>query len=270
MRDLLPIGRFARVTRLSVKQLRHYDDIGLLHPAAVDPVSGYRSYRLAQASEALLIRQLRVLDMPLAEIRRLLATSDPVVRKDVLAVHRARVEDELDRRRQTLALLDRLLDREGKLMTYEIQVRERDEQPFVAVRTRTSIAALPEVCGRHFPALYGHVAQAGSAPAGAAFIRYPGEDFDPDDVDVELGVPVAGPIPGGGGITAGTLPAGREAATVHAGAYEAISLAYQALEAWIAEHGHETAGPPRETYLVGPPEATDPEQFRTELAWPLR
>ena len=38
--DLLPIGRFARLCRLSVKQLRHYDDLGLLAPAWVDPSSG--------------------------------------------------------------------------------------------------------------------------------------------------------------------------------------------------------------------------------------
>ena len=42
MDDLLPIGRFARATRLSVKALRHYDELGLLRPAFVDPSSGYR------------------------------------------------------------------------------------------------------------------------------------------------------------------------------------------------------------------------------------
>ena len=65
MGDLLPIGRFAKATRLSVKALRHYDELGLLRPAFVDPSSGYRYYRPAQANQAEAIRILRSLEMPL-------------------------------------------------------------------------------------------------------------------------------------------------------------------------------------------------------------
>ena len=57
--QLVPIGRFSEATRLSVKALRHYDDIGLLRPAVTDPQSGYRYYRLGQANRAEAIRQLR-------------------------------------------------------------------------------------------------------------------------------------------------------------------------------------------------------------------
>lgn len=270
MRDLLPIGRFARVARLSVKQLRHYDDIGLLHPAVVDRGSGYRYYRLDQATDALLIRQLRAVDLPLADIRRLLAEPDPVARKELLAAHRGRVEDGLVRQREVLAFLDRLLDQEGMLMTYDIEVRAQDEQPFVAVRAHTTQAALEQASARHFPALFGFLAQAAAAPAGPPFIRYLGDEFDPDDIEAEFGVPVARPVPGRDGIAAGTLPAGPVAVTVHLGPYEGISLAYRALTAWISEHGHETAGPVRESYLIGPPEETDPETYRTEIAWPIR
>jgi DNA-binding transcriptional MerR regulator len=63
--DLLPIGRFAKATRLSVKALRHYDELGLLRPAFVDPSSGYRYYRPAQANQAEAIRILRSVEMPL-------------------------------------------------------------------------------------------------------------------------------------------------------------------------------------------------------------
>jgi len=71
--DLLPIGRFSKATRLSVKALRHYDELGLLRPAFVDPSSGYRYYRPAQANQAEAIRILRSLEMPLEEIRAVLA-----------------------------------------------------------------------------------------------------------------------------------------------------------------------------------------------------
>src|SRR5262249_23656105 len=62
---LMSIGGFARLCRLSVKQLRHYDDLGLLRPAQVDPDSGYRYYRADQARDALSIGLLRSLDVPL-------------------------------------------------------------------------------------------------------------------------------------------------------------------------------------------------------------
>ncbi|MEV4257278.1 MerR family DNA-binding transcriptional regulator, partial [Spirillospora sp. NPDC049652] len=104
--DLLPIGRFARLCRLSVKRLRHYDDLGLLSPAHVDPVSGYRYYRPAQARDALAIGLLRTLDVPLPVIARTLATDDPA---GPLTEVRDRQAAELARRRRALDVLERLL-----------------------------------------------------------------------------------------------------------------------------------------------------------------
>ncbi len=67
-----------------------------------------------------------------------------------------------------------------------------------------------------------------------------------------------------------TLPGGRVAYTLHAGAYDAVGPTYAALQRWIQEHGHESDGPPREIYLVGPAQANDPAAFRTEVQWPIR
>jgi DNA-binding transcriptional MerR regulator len=64
--NLLPIGRFARLTGLTVKALRHYDEVGLLRPAAVDPASGYRLYAPEQGARAEAIRRLRRLELNVA------------------------------------------------------------------------------------------------------------------------------------------------------------------------------------------------------------
>jgi len=69
---LLSIGQFARVARLSVKQLRHYADLGLLPPARVDPATGYRYYRVEQARDALTVGLLRSLDVPLPAVTEVL------------------------------------------------------------------------------------------------------------------------------------------------------------------------------------------------------
>ena len=81
MDDLLPIGRFSKATRLSVKALRHYDELGLLRPAWVDPSSGYRYYRPAQANQAEAIRILRSVELPLEEIGAVLADGDQVAER---------------------------------------------------------------------------------------------------------------------------------------------------------------------------------------------
>jgi DNA-binding transcriptional MerR regulator len=71
--DLLSIGQFARLAGLSVGALRHYDELDLLRPADVDPFTGYRRYRSEQLETARVIGRLRELEMPLDEIREVLA-----------------------------------------------------------------------------------------------------------------------------------------------------------------------------------------------------
>ena len=103
--DLLVIGRFARLVGLSVGALRHYDELGLLRPARVDPESGYRSYRRDQLEAARTIVRLRGLEVPLDTIRAWLATDDPAARQRLLADHRARIEARTIRLQRVLHIL---------------------------------------------------------------------------------------------------------------------------------------------------------------------
>jgi effector-binding domain-containing protein len=83
-------------------------------------------------------------------------------------------------------------------------------------------------------------------------------------------VPTAKHVAGKGRMTGRVLPAATLVATLHSGPYPAIGAAYRALAAWMQEHGHESAGGPRETYLLGPCEVGGPSELRTEAAWPIR
>src|SRR5258705_1241876 len=89
-RDLMPIGTFASRCRLSVKALRHYDELGLLRPERVDVATGYRYYHRRQAPAAIAIALLRSLDVPLPAIRDLLASEDPATMMQVLDRERER------------------------------------------------------------------------------------------------------------------------------------------------------------------------------------
>src|SRR5688500_9244593 len=106
--DLIPIGRFARLSGLSVGALRHYDELDLLRPADVDRFTGYRRYRQDQLESARTIARLRDLEVPIEEIRDLLAGDDPAERRRRLAAHRARVQARAFRLQHQLHVLGRL------------------------------------------------------------------------------------------------------------------------------------------------------------------
>src|SRR3954447_2012676 len=88
--ELMSIGRFARLTGLTVKALRHYDELGLLRPASVDPETGYRSYGAEQVQRADAIRKLRSLELPLDDVSILLDTNDSALLHRVLVDHQRR------------------------------------------------------------------------------------------------------------------------------------------------------------------------------------
>jgi DNA-binding transcriptional MerR regulator len=106
----MQIGRFARLTGLTVKALRHYDEIGLLRPAAVDPDTGYRTYGPEQVERAETIRLLRRLEVPLDEIASLLASDDPETQKRVLVQHQRRTAFRQVELRWILQRLQPLID----------------------------------------------------------------------------------------------------------------------------------------------------------------
>src|SRR4051794_40581603 len=112
----MPIGRFARMTGLSTKALRRYDEQGLLAPAQVDPATGYRLYALGQADRARAIRRLRALELPLAEVRALLDEHAPRRLHELLAAHRRRIAIRAADLRIVLQRLEPLLSGKEPLM----------------------------------------------------------------------------------------------------------------------------------------------------------
>lgn len=102
----LTIGAFGRLVGLSVPQLRRYDRLDLLAPDGRTD-AGYRTYSTGQTGAGRAIALLRSMDMPIAEIRELLAGADEIERRRLFAAHRARLEARLDETRRLLAAVDR-------------------------------------------------------------------------------------------------------------------------------------------------------------------
>nr|WP_042180736.1 MerR family transcriptional regulator [Kibdelosporangium sp. MJ126-NF4]CEL14553.1 Transcriptional regulator, MerR family [Kibdelosporangium sp. MJ126-NF4]CTQ88918.1 Transcriptional regulator, MerR family [Kibdelosporangium sp. MJ126-NF4] len=243
---LLPIGEFARMCRLSTKQLRHYDQLGLLVPTEVDAATGYRYYSSAQARRALAIALLRKLDVPLAEIPAALED------EQVLGTHLGRVQAEIEHRRRTARALSRLLQ-EG-LLRQEVTLADEPARRLVVART----GCAPEEIGFAI----GQCVRAVAHLSGPMWGLFP-LDLDAARITVAAGVETDVP-----GIDIEDLPGGLVAMTTHVGPYEDLTLAYQGLFAWIYERGHRPTGLAREAYLAGPV-STVPDQFVTRIVIPL-
>ena len=119
--QLMPIGRFARLTGLTVKALHHYDDVGLLRPAAVDPGTGYRSYSADQVRRAETIRKLRRLEVPLDDVSILLETDDPQLIRRILVDHQRRTAVRSAELRVVLEGLQPLIDGKESVMDTPVE-----------------------------------------------------------------------------------------------------------------------------------------------------
>jgi effector-binding domain-containing protein len=268
MEDLVPIGRFSRMTRLSIKALRLYDELGLLTPAWVDPSSSYRYYRLGQANRAEAIRVLRQVDLPLEEIARLLDEDDPSIIAGRLKGHRDRLAARLADQERMLRFLERLIEREAGVMPYEVTVKTVEDQPVLATRKHTTMRTI----GADFQAGFGQLVRAlgtsGATMDGAPFVIYHDVIDEQTDGDIELCLPVTSAVELEGEVYSTTLAGGAVAFTVHHGPYQEITPAYHTITGWVQDHGHQFAGPPREIY-VNDPTLVAPEDILTEVQWPI-
>lgn len=258
---MLSIGEFSRMTHLSVRTLRRYHDAGLLEPASVDASSGYRYYDAAQIPTAQVIHRLRELDVPLADVARILAAPDPGARAGLVAGHLERLEAELERTRAAVVSLRRLLRPEPAGLVVELR-----SEPARTVAAVEDDVRLDDVLEWYAGAMaeLDAVVPAGGVPGGL----YDDALFTDGAGHVLVHRPVADP-PRSGRVHPVTLPAAELAVTVHAGGHEDIDVTYGELGAWVAGHLLAVAGPVRETYLVGPRDTDDAAAWRTEIGWPV-
>lgn len=273
MSDLIPIGRFAQLTHLSVKALRIYAKAGLMLPVYVDQESGYRYYRLSQAALAARIRLLRLVGMPLEDIRVLVHASDPEVMEAHLTIHQQRLTDRIARDQQSLILLQRVREQPDAFLSFEVQVKEVADQPVLGV----SAMAPPGTLGQAIRAAFGTVIPV-AVEAGVSLADHPpliilhqgtATGAESGGIAFEACVPISRIIEGKQGIVSTLVPGGPVASVVHVGPYQELELIYPMLGAWIEAHGYRIAGFPRNLLVSNPTQIADPAGYHTEVQWPI-
>jgi DNA-binding transcriptional MerR regulator/effector-binding domain-containing protein len=267
MQVRLAIGDFSRMTHLSIKALRHYHDVGLLEPAEIDPASGYRFYEPDQLAVAQVIRRFRDLDMPLDEIRAMLAAPSVATRNEVIVAHLQRMESQLAVTQATVSSLRSLLERPPAPLS--VEHRSAAAVRALAITERVTTAELLTWLLDAFTELDAALRNAVVGPAGPRAALYPAEIFEQEVGQMVAYLPVPAAVIATGRTRMTDIPAAELAVAVHHGAFDDLDQTYAALGTHVAEREIGVDGPIREIYLVTPFDTSDESQYVTEVCWPV-
>lgn len=269
---MLKIGEFSRLSRVSIRMLRHYDELGLLAPDATDPLTGYRYYSEEQLATAGRIAALREMGFGLAVIGEMLQCMDDAARTEqYLLAQRAQLLELAVQTNQRIALVSsalKALRKDGAKMKYDVQLKTIPERYAACVRM-----TIPNYdCeGQLWSALMSETAHMNLIPDDPCLccaVFLDGEHKD-ENVDVEIQKTVKGRYEDTEHVRFKTLPAVTVASTVHHGSYSTIGEGHAMLASWVRDNGYALCAPAFCIYHVSPHETSTPGEMVTEICYPV-
>lgn len=262
---MFTIGEFSKLAHISARMLRHYDAIGLLRPAQIGEENGYRYYEASQLEDLVRIEALKGYGFSLAEITALLPLpQEELVRR--IQARRVSACRELEEMRKAIRRMeDAVIQMEGIetiMEQYPVIVMDCPEQKVFSIRRVISIGQTHAL----FQELSAEMERRGLKRTGATQLRYLGDEFNYEAMDVEAQAVVHMDVPG-----VSTLPACTCVAVTHTGPYETIRFAYDAICAWLAKHPeYQVCGPAIERYLRDEEMVHSPEELETGVLFPVK
>ncbi|MBL8089018.1 MAG: MerR family transcriptional regulator [Anaerolineales bacterium] len=257
LKNMLSIGAFANMTRLSIKALRLYDQLGLLQPRHVDPQSGYRYYSIDQLSSARMIRNMREMDMPLATIRQVLVAliSSPEQAEALATEYAEMREQEAKLIREQVKQFIHRVQQEQTLMTFEVTVKQIPLQQVLSSTHYIKVDKLDETISKTVETMYALLKEQNLEAASAPFGILHGTINEQEDGPLEICMPINGQVKTKGNIQTKQLQGGNAACVMTVGVetdFPTILGAYDAAADWIQKNGYAIAEPPREVWHSGP------------------
>ncbi|MFT4106456.1 MAG: MerR family transcriptional regulator [Lacrimispora sp.] len=270
---MLKIGDFSKLSRISIRMLRHYDEIGILHPAAVDHMTGYRHYSEGQLPLAGRIQALKDLGFGLSVIREILDKyEDAREMEKFLVIKRQEMEDEEQVLHQRIRLLDNAIEwlrKDGNIMGYDVSLKTLPKRYAASVRKVIPSYAdegmlwgilMEETAPLHM--------QDGSPCYTLAVFH--DREYKEQDVDVEVQKSVVGTYEDTEHVKFKTIPSVEIASAVYKGSYEQVGQVNEAVAKWIQDNGYEFAGLSFLIYHVSPHETQNPDEYVTEVCYPVK
>ncbi len=272
---LMSIGMFSRASLVSIKALRSYHEQGLLIPDSVDPATGYRSYRVSQLTDAVVIKRLRDLDVPLKNVAEVVAARDPEITRKVMAEHEATMRRKLD---EVTSIVDQLQQSiEMPSLQTPVHLRREPDTHVLMARGVVDGCNYSSFLDDAYARLFAAVQATGAVMAGPSSACYPAQ-VQGGTEPVEAYIPIRSPVVLDRavldtGVTVELIPAATCAVMTHLGGYASIGDTYRRLGAWVARNARSADQSIRECYVVSIDPGTGAllpdEQLRTEIVWPV-
>lgn len=268
---MIRIGDFSRISLVSIKTLRYYDEVGLLHPAKVDDFTGYRYYTFDQLSRLHRILALKDLGFSLEQIGRLLdenVTAEQL--RGLLKLRKTEIEQRVSEEQERLARVEaRLKQIEQEHVMNKIDVIVKKVEPIKIASVRDVIPTYSEQ-GGIWRELEGYLAVQRVRPVGPCLTMYHDEEYKERDVDAEVAEPITADLPESPRVRVRTLPAAEVVCAIHRGLYTTLGEAIEAVIQWTEANGYRIIGPEREIYLRPGQNGSqvDPETV-TEIQFPV-
>jgi DNA-binding transcriptional MerR regulator len=259
------ISDFSKITSLTVKALRYYDEQKILTPSYRDEENSYRYYDESNFQKAQLIMMLRGLEFSISEIKEVLANCDnPDDLSFYLEERKNKIENTISKEKELIAKINLYIkpkNREEIGMHYKIEGKEIPPVTVASIRFKGKYTDVGKYIGDIYKAVKNH-------SGGAPFNCYFDSEFK-EDADIELCVPTTQLI-NDCTVTSKKLPAIKAICTTHVGSYEKLNLAYKALLDYADEHHLNCLTPSREVYLKGPGMIFkgNENSYRTEIIIP--
>lgn len=277
---MLKIGDFSKLSRVTVKTLRYYDEMGLLKPVQIDPYTGYRYYSVEQLPRLYRILAYKDLGFSLEQIHGLLDENPPLSQlRSLMQFKQAEIQARLAEDQARLARLEVRLrqiefadgsPQEDWMSTYEVVIKR--VEPLLAASIRGVIPSYDEsepIFDRLFDEVYGYVRRQGVRQVGCGIAVYHTGEGQESDIQVEAVAPIYQPLQGSDRVRIYELPAvDQMACVVHHGPFATLGQAYQAVVSWIEENGYHIIGPCREIYLRYE-RGGDQKNYVTEVQFPV-
>jgi DNA-binding transcriptional MerR regulator len=269
---MLRIGDFARLSRVPVKTLRYYDDLGLFTPQRVDRATGYRYYAVEQLPRLNRLLALRDLGFSLEQIGTVLSDGITLEQlRGMLVLKRAAAEQRLEEERDRLARIEarlRDIELEDTMPDYDVTLKTLEPTLVAGCRIRVPTNDhVPALLGAAYTKTYEHVrANGGKDLTPCMSLWYTTADTYTDE-DAEAVVPVDRGLPSSDEVNVYELPGGTFATAVHHGDFSEFTQLHPVLLRWIEANGYRIVGPSREIYL-----GHDDEQLEgsvTEVQYPV-
>ena len=269
---MFKIGDFARINGVSIKTLHHYDELGILQPGKIDQHTGYRYYSAKQMGKLNQILAFKEAGFTLNEIADIFQHTPQNNMLITLLEEKAEVLEEtvkLEQERLNRLRTNIFLIKNGGIpLMNEITIKR--VEPILVASLRATITDF-DAMGPMWEELNDYIENAGVKKIIPCMTLYHNGWDTTTGVDVEVIEPVAKTFAGNDRIQVYELASVEKmACVVHNGPFSTIAQTYHSITQWIAENGYKLDGPAREIYHKGEWATANPEEYVTEIQFPLK